>query len=674
MLLKKLKLINFRQFYGDTTEINFSTDTEKNITLIHGENGVGKTTILNAILWCLYEKVTPNFKQPQELICLQSIKEGGKSCRVELSFEYENKDYVALRSFHNSMQTTFKLLEVENNNYKDIPNEKAFLNSILPEDMAEYFFFHGEGVSNINTENSGIKFRRAIRDILGFRLAETARDDLKIINKEWTKELASLGSLSKEQHDLIKNKKNTEDSIEKLSNEINVLLSEREEHAQNLEDILNKLRNCSHEDAKQLQHQIDQLNRRNAHTEINIRKSKTEKQELIKKYGWILFGQKLANLGLDFIDEQSLKAKLPAPYDESLVKDLVERKFCICGRELNIGTTEYLNVTSLIETADNAVIRNKLLKARSAASNIKGRFSEFEPDFEKTEIRLLELENEQRDIEVELCEQQKTLSDIDIDEVKIFEDQKVACNRVLTKVNETIGSKKRSLDLLKSDLQSIDIKLKRFGAEEPRISRLTAYQEYAKELIKLCESKLNEYEASSKLTIASKVNNTLQEFSRKDFKVKVDDDFNFFLVREDGKRVGQSTGENLLLNLAFISALIEFAQMRSGASGDFLVSGTTAPFVIDAPFGELDNTYKRATAEFLPKRSRQLIFLLSSSHWSGAVDETIRNKIGSEYILISSKTSMQNGKPDDQLVIDEKEYIQSLYNQDKDATYIEKVQ
>jgi len=103
------------------------------------------------------------------------------------------------------------------------------------------------------------------------------------------------------------------------------------------------------------------------------------------------------------------------------------------------------------------------------------------------------------------------------------------------------------------------------------------------------------------------------------------------------------------------------------------VSGTTAPFVIDTPFGELDNTYKCATAEFLPKRSRQLIFLLSSSHWSGVVDDTIKDKVGSEYVLISAKSSTQNSKPDDKLTIDGKEYVQSLYNQDKDATYIEKV-
>lgn len=204
-------------------------------------------------------------------------------------------------------------------------------------------------------------------------------------------------------------------------------------------------------------------------------------------------------------------------------------------------------------------------------------------------------------------------------------------------------------------------------------SRLTTHQSFAQELINLCETKLDQYEKDSKKTIASKVNQTLQEFSRKDFRVRVGDDFSFYLIREDGNRVAQSRGENLLLNLAFVSALIEFAQMRSGASGEFLVSGTTAPFVIDAPFGELDNTYKQATAAFLPQRSRQLIFLLSSSHWSGTVDETIRNKVGSEYVLISSKTGTQNGKPDDKLMIDGKEYIQSLYNQDKEATFIEKV-
>ncbi len=387
----------------------------------------------------------------------------------------------------------------------------------------------------------------------------------------------------------------------------------------------------------------------------------------------IIFGPKLANEGLDFIDEQSLKAKLPAPYDETLVKDLIEQEACICGRELKLGTDEYLKVTSLIEKADNAVIRNKLLKSRSAGTNIKGRFSDFLSDLERIEKNLAKLDNDKRDITHELVDKQKILSEIDVEEVQTLEKLKYNCMTALSSVDQTIGSNKRNIDILSRELQKTDLGLKKFGTEDVRISRLTEHQIYAKELIKLCDVKLDQYEKDSKLTITKKVNETLQEFSRKDFKVKVGDDFSFYLVREDGHRVAKSKGENLLLNLSFVSALIEFAQMRSGASGDFLVSGTTAPFVIDAPFGELDNTYKRATAEFLPKRSRQLIFLLSSSHWLGTVDDTIKDKIGSEYILVSSKTSVQNGKPDDKLMVGGKEYIQSLYNQEKDATFIEKV-
>lgn len=49
MEIKSVRLRDFRQFYGDQT-IVFATDPNRNVTLVHAENGVGKTTLLNAIL------------------------------------------------------------------------------------------------------------------------------------------------------------------------------------------------------------------------------------------------------------------------------------------------------------------------------------------------------------------------------------------------------------------------------------------------------------------------------------------------------------------------------------------------------------------------------------------------------------------------------------------------
>ena len=52
MLLQSIELKNFRQFVNE--KIDFSVDQDRNVTLIIGENGTGKTTFAQAFFWCLY--------------------------------------------------------------------------------------------------------------------------------------------------------------------------------------------------------------------------------------------------------------------------------------------------------------------------------------------------------------------------------------------------------------------------------------------------------------------------------------------------------------------------------------------------------------------------------------------------------------------------------------------
>ena len=55
MIIHKLEMYNFRQ-YIDLQEVSFSTDPEKNVTVLIGVNTSGKTTIIRAFEWCLYGK------------------------------------------------------------------------------------------------------------------------------------------------------------------------------------------------------------------------------------------------------------------------------------------------------------------------------------------------------------------------------------------------------------------------------------------------------------------------------------------------------------------------------------------------------------------------------------------------------------------------------------------
>ena len=55
MLLKTLRMKNFRQYKGEQM-LTFSTDNDKNVTVVLGKNTSGKTTLIQAFNWALYGK------------------------------------------------------------------------------------------------------------------------------------------------------------------------------------------------------------------------------------------------------------------------------------------------------------------------------------------------------------------------------------------------------------------------------------------------------------------------------------------------------------------------------------------------------------------------------------------------------------------------------------------
>ena len=60
MRIDSITLVNFRQYKN--AEISFSKDPHKNITIILGENGYGKTTLIRAFIWCLYPTTNIGFE------------------------------------------------------------------------------------------------------------------------------------------------------------------------------------------------------------------------------------------------------------------------------------------------------------------------------------------------------------------------------------------------------------------------------------------------------------------------------------------------------------------------------------------------------------------------------------------------------------------------------------
>ena len=672
MILSKLILNDFRQFYGES-ELVFSTDLQRNVTLIHGENGVGKTTILNAILWCFFEYLTPDFEQPKDLINHEAAAEGRRHCRVEVHFVHDKENYVAQRIFNDSKPTTFRVHKVEDGNFREMPAAKSFINSVLPSDMAPYFFFHGEGVAAISEGSESQRFRNAVRTILGFTFAEQAIDDLTELQKQYARKVRSLQTENLELKRASVDEARAQKQKDRWSRRLADIVSKTRSVGRELREVGEALTASGNADVRSIKRQIDEADRRRRGFEGRLHRVNRDRLALVERFGWAVFGSNLMEQGLEFIDESTLKGRIPAPYQEQFVEDLLKDRRCICGRKLEQGTDQEFRVRSLLEGASTAELNQRVMKARSAGANLKGRVQEF-----LQEIEQLEKRRTSYDQEISLCE--RTLSELEtqlegIDEAEIGRLVQRRSDLVATEKKHTIeqGALRERISQEEQNLKRAQKAARVAGANDLAFKRHSAIRQGISEMINRCSTRLDSFEKEARALIADAVNQFLDEFSRKHYTVRVSESFDFHLARTDGKLVAKSQGEKLLLNLAFVAALIQHARRRQGASGRFLVRGTVAPFVIDAPFGELDDTYRKATAELLPPKAEQIVLLLSSSHWTGTVDEAIRSRVAREYVLVSNRKGSRGMKPSDTLTIDGRPIDQSRYDQDKDCTTVEGV-
>lgn len=55
MFIKEIELNNFRIYKGKN-KIDLLPENDKNIIVVSGKNGFGKTTFLMSLVWCLYGK------------------------------------------------------------------------------------------------------------------------------------------------------------------------------------------------------------------------------------------------------------------------------------------------------------------------------------------------------------------------------------------------------------------------------------------------------------------------------------------------------------------------------------------------------------------------------------------------------------------------------------------
>lgn len=674
MKILSLTLNNFRQFYGKQT-INFSIDDKKNITLIHAENGVGKTALLNAIRWCLFGDTTANFKDKDILLNHIAKDKGEYLFSVTLQFEEDNEKYTCIRG--NTPQDKISFNVYHNTDVRDklINEPDLFINSIIPKDMIDYFFFQGEGIGSLTQSSPGTnkKVKDAIHRVLGFTIANHALIDLNEIKKEYRKKISELdkdGEISRLSNSISK----LEDEIFQLYTQLEKSKNSSAMYSSKIHDIDQKLISSNSNDIKENTKQRKILEREIDEIKLNLSTKQRAKKKLFSDFGVAIFASKLANKALDFINEEEFKGTIPAPYNENLVKQILEEHNCICGAEIHPGSAAYQNIKKLLENAADPIQGNRVVKARETLKSIRDK-NKNARNYLLENIKDISNLNERLSRTLSQLEEiSQKLENVEVDEIGKLEKLRRDYQNNLNSDLRLIGATENRIQINKTELTQKKNLLNQIQSTSKEV---VIFQEQLAILIKveeLIQNTLTDAENSMVSDLPAMINDLLSKYVRQDYTAKVNKDtYEIRLIDRNGRKVAESDGQQLLLSLTFISCLIAFAAKRKNADGEILTPGAIAPFVIDAPFGVLDNKYKGNMAKSIPESVEQVIFLLSSSHWEGSVEENIRERIGAEYNLVAEVQSEQGSKEESHILIKNKKFDNVRYNCEVDCTKIEEV-
>ena len=671
MWLDEITLKDFRCFHGEHT-IEFSMDPDENVTLIHAENGVGKTTLLNAMLWCFYGTTTAKFERKQDLVNHDAKAAGRDSCYVEVLFEHNDKRYRARRFHGNGTMggREFSIMRIDDGHSVSIDNPDSFINTVIPKTMAGHFLFDGEHAEVFLGEENRRGIRKAVQDILGCNLIETAIEDLEETAAYYRRQMP---------------KAKATDQIEVLSNEIDRLTDQlksgrealdglkgqAEQKQQQIADIEAKLRNSAA--ARELQASRD---RANNSLKRAITRAASAQDELLKwlgDNGRFLVSSRNTEKTFDHLEAQDVKGRIPSPYNEEFVQDILEMEECICGTELKKGSTEYEKVRSLLQKAANKTLRSRLSSVRSTLKELKREREKAPGRLDAANKRLAEARHEISAIEAELGGISDKLSGIDFDEIAERERRRNELRGELDGINRQIGALENNLRSSEASKANKERELNKLLENDEDARIFVRRHELCERLKERLEAELVEEEEDARKILRSQISKVLQATTRKSFKLRLTDEYAVALVNEEGTQLPKSSGENQLLGLAFTAALVEYARLRQNAQDHRLLRGTVAPLVLDSPFGQLDDSYRETTGEHVPRMASQVVLMVSGSQANNAVIDVLRARVGKEYVLVRTNRASGEGKKGETRQFNGKDYAVALFDQEADGTRIEEI-
>lgn len=646
MKLVYLQLCNFRQFYSKTPQIKFASG-ERNTTVIYGNNGAGKTTILNAFTWVLYEKFTAAFASPELLVNQRAITEANfeqaVECWVELQFEHDRKLYqIKRKCYANKVLETqvkysptklFILVAGDDGRwYPPLELAEDIIERILPASLHQYFFFDGERIDSFFRHNHNHNIAEDTKELLGVKILDRAIEHLKKAKRTLQEEQQELGDARTKE--LFSKQIKLEQEQENLTKELKLNLAQVKQLEQQKSQLSDQLLNISGADI------IQKLKTKLVEQQKNLKKdliqSKIKLKKLLSQSSHTVFLDTISDRFLALLQSLRDRGQLSSGVKQEFIQQLLVQQTCLCGEILIPETKTYNNVKSWLKKVELKNIEESAIRLETQLTKVELQTSDFwqQLDQQQAEINHQYLELNRLEAEITQANKQlKSYPNLNIQQLQ----QKI--EQIETEIKSLIlaqGVNQQQQSDRTEQLHKLAQQIAQHQLTENKQKLAQKRIDVTQESI----TKLNEVrtrlEQQFRLALEQKVQEIFSFISFTPYIPQLSNNYELTLVQNIAGievPVAASTGENQILSLSFIGAIID--RVRQWSQRNTLVGydSSTFPIVMDSPFGSLDQIYRRQVAKTIPELANQLVIFATKTQWRGEVQTETKSRIGQEYVL-----------------------------------------
>lgn len=651
MLLQSIKLENFRQFRNES--IDFADGSNgKNVTIIIGENGTGKTTFAQAFFWCLYGETEFSDKNMLNKVVASELRPGQEAkVQVVLKLKHGDVDYTLIREQiyrkDNSNRikpdnTVFDIAKKDasgNTSYIKKTACESEVKGILPKELSRYFFFDGERIEKMSKDISNGKkaadFADAVKGLLGLNGMYSAiqhfnpRVRTSVISSYESSYNSQSNAKIKEYTDII-NRCNAE--IEQIDARIEDLDSEIETATARKTDKVKELK--QYEEGEKLQEEKEKLQRKIAAAE----KSKANVYKLMSKdFNGNLssfFSISLIQRALELLSEKDFAGK-DIPYMHAkTIEYLLKQKVCLCGTHLDEGTIPYSKVKELIDFLPPQSISTtigdfkKESKRRAVdKKDLYGQLSDHMAVISQQDDDLIELRDDLAIVEGKL-------SGGDVrDKVRAINHEIQICDQTIAKDRAERDRKIAERARKETERDRADTERRNLTLLDETNKKIEIYKTYAERIYKELLVEYSTSEEKIRTRLQTTINDIFKQIYNGGLYLEIDDKYHISVYVTDYEGdVETSTAQSISVIFAFITGIIKMARDNRNSTDEDtkLLSSEPYPLVMDAPLSAFDKRRIKTVCEALPETAEQVIIFIKDTDGELAEDY-MGDKIGSRH-------------------------------------------